>query len=54
VLTRGREAGGDEEGADFVAVQTGSVGLVVEAGSADVRGRGSLEEAFLFRVAVEA
>jgi len=32
----------------------GDVGLVVDPGSADVHGRGVLDDAFLLRVAVEA
>ena len=40
VLGRGAEPGGDEEEcADFVAVQAGGVGFVVEPGPSDVHGR---------------
>jgi len=53
VLCRPAEAGGYEEGADLVAVEAGGVGLVVEAGPTDMNGRGSVEEAVLFGVAVE-
>ena len=48
------EPGGDEQGADLVAVQAGGVGLVVQAGPAHVHRRGDRDEAFLFGVAVEA
>jgi hypothetical protein len=54
VLGGGAEPGGDEERADFVAVQAGGMGLVVEPGTADVRGRGVSEEVFLDRVLVQA
>jgi hypothetical protein len=40
-------------GTEFVAVQRDRVGLVVQAGTADVSGRGVLEEFFLDRVPVE-
>lgn len=39
VLSGGCEPGGDEEGADLVAVQVGGVGLVVQAGPPDMRCR---------------
>ena len=45
---------GDQQGADLVAVQVSGVGLVVQAGSTHVRGRGDGDQAFLFGVAVEA
>jgi hypothetical protein len=38
------ESGGDQECAEFVAVQGGGVRLVVQPRPADVRGRGVLEE----------
>jgi hypothetical protein len=41
------EPGGDQQGAELVAVQGGGVRLVVQPGAADVRGRGVVEE-FLF------
>ena len=47
------EPGGDQERAEFVAVQAGGVGFVVQAGPADVRGRGMVKEFLLDRVAVE-
>ncbi len=39
VIAGASEAGGDQHGADLVAVQTGRVGLVVQAWSTDVNGR---------------
>jgi hypothetical protein len=44
VLGRRAEAGGDQERAELVAVQGGGVRLVVQPGTADVRGRGMVEE----------
>jgi len=40
------EPGGDRDRAEFVAVQRGGVRLVIQPGTADVRGRGVLEEFF--------
>jgi len=48
------ESGGDQEGADLVAVQGGGVRLVVQSRSADVGGRGVVKEFFLDGVLVEA
>ena len=48
------EPGGDEHRAELVAVEADRVGLVVEAGSADMYGGRVFDEAFLFGVAVEA
>jgi hypothetical protein len=48
------QAGGDQHGADLVAVQAGGVGLVVQPGPPHVRRQGQGDQAFLFRVAVEA
>jgi hypothetical protein len=48
-----REAGGDQDGAELVAVQVGDMGLVVDAGPTDVHRRGVLDDAFLLGVAVE-
>jgi len=53
VLGRVAESGGDEEGADFVAVQARSVGFVVDPGTPDMDGRGVVEQVLLNRVAVE-
>ena len=53
VLCRRAETGGDQQRAELVAVQGGSVRLVVQPGPADVRGRGMLEEFLLDRVFVE-
>jgi hypothetical protein len=53
VLAGCAEPGRDQERAELVAVQGDGVGFVVQAGTADVRGRGVLEEFFLDRVLVE-
>jgi hypothetical protein len=53
VFGRGAEPGSDQERADFVAVQAGGVGLVVDPRAADVGGRRVVEEVFLDRVPVE-
>ena len=47
------EPGGDQQRAELVAVQADGVGFVVQAGPADVCGRGMIEEFFLDGVAVE-
>ena len=47
------EPGGDQDGADLVAVEVGDVGLVVDARPADVHRRRVLDDAFFFGVAVE-
>src|SRR4249920_2449274 len=47
------KSGGDQQRAEFVAVQTGGVRLVVQTGPADMSGRGMAEEFFLDGVAVE-
>jgi hypothetical protein len=52
-LSRRPESGADQERAECVAVQVRGVGFVVQAGPADVRGRGMLEEFFLDRVLAE-
>jgi hypothetical protein len=44
---------GDQESAEFVAVQSDGVRFAVQAGAADVRGRGMVQEFFLDRVPVE-
>jgi len=53
VLGRRTEPGGDQDGAELVAVQPDGVRLVIEPGSADVRRRGVLEEFFFDGVLVE-
>jgi hypothetical protein len=53
VLGGRAEPGGDQERAELVAVQGGGVRLVVQPRSADVRGRGMLEEFFLDGVPVK-
>ena len=47
------EPGGDQQGAEFVAVQGDGMGLVVHPWSAHVRGRRGAEEFFFDRVLVE-
>ncbi len=47
------EPGGDQQRAELIAVQPGGVGLVVQAGSAHVRGRGVVEKLFLDGVLAE-
>jgi hypothetical protein len=42
------EPGGDQHGADLVAVQAGGVGLVVQAGSAHMRRRRHRDQALFF------
>ena len=46
VLARRIEPGGDQQGAELVAVQRGGMGPVVHPRTADVSGRGMLEELF--------
>ena len=53
VLGRLPEPGRDQQRAELVAVQAGGVRLVVQAGPADMGGRGVVEEFFLDGVAVE-
>jgi hypothetical protein len=53
MLGRRAEPGGDQQCAELVAVQRGRVRLVIQPGTADVGGRGVLEELFLDRVPVE-
>ena len=48
------QPGGDQQGADLVAVQADGVGLIVQAGPADMDRRGMIEEILLYGVAVEA
>ena len=54
VIPGAAQPGGDQHGADLVAVQAGGVGLVVQAGTPDVRRRRDADQTFLFGVAVEA
>jgi hypothetical protein len=53
MLQRRTQAGGDEQGTEFVSVQGNSVRLVVHPWPADVRGRGMLQESFLHGVLAE-
>ncbi len=41
------ETGGDQDGAELIAVQRGGVRLIIKPGTADVRRRGMLEKFFL-------
>jgi hypothetical protein len=54
MLSRGPKPGRDEDRPELVAVQRRGVRLVVQPGTAYVRGRGVVEELFLDRVLVEA
>ena len=53
VLARCAQPGGDQQRPEFVAVQPGGVGLIVQARAAHVRGRGVIEQVFFDRVPVE-
>jgi len=53
VLGGRAEPGGDQQGAELVAVQGGGVRLVVQPRAADVRGRGMIEKFLLDGVLVE-
>jgi hypothetical protein len=53
MLTRGGEAGRDEERSDLVAIQPGRVRLVVQARAANMGRRGALEEPLMLDVSVE-
>src|SRR6185437_11283852 len=53
MLAGNPEPGGDQQGAELVAVQGHGVGLVVHPRAADMRGRRGAEEFFLDRVPVE-
>jgi hypothetical protein len=53
VLEDRAEAGGDQERAELVAVQGGGVRLMIQPRSADVGGRGVVEEFFLDGVLAE-
>jgi hypothetical protein len=54
VMLRVAEAGGDEHGSDFVAIQSASVRFVVELGATDVHRWRLGDEVFLFGVPIEA
>jgi hypothetical protein len=54
VIPSAGQPGGHQHGADLVAIETGGVGLVVQAGSTHMRRRRDRDQAFLFGVAVEA
>src|SRR5205809_4595162 len=45
--------GRDQQRAEFVTVQSGSVRLIIKPGTADMRGRRVIEEFFLDGVSVE-
>ena len=53
VLRRRAEPGGDQQRAEFVAVQRDGVRLIVDPRAADMGGRGVVQELFLHRVTVE-
>ena len=53
MLKRRAESGGDQERAEFVAVQGDIMRLVIQPRAADVSGWGMLEELFLDGVLVE-
>jgi hypothetical protein len=53
MLDRWAESRCDQERAELVAVQGDGMGLVVQPRTADVRGRGVLQEFFFDRVPVE-
>jgi hypothetical protein len=53
VLGRSAEPSSDQQRAKLVTVQPGSVRLVVQAGSADMGGRGVIEEFFFDGIPVE-
>jgi len=48
-----RQAGGDQDGAELVAVEVGDMGLVVDAWPADVHRRGMLDDTLLLGVPAE-
>ena len=53
MLKRRAEPGGDEQGAQFVAVQGGRMGLIIQAGPPHVGGRRMVQEFLLDGVLVE-
>ena len=53
MLPRWAKSGGHQQRSQFVAVQADRVGFVVDARTADVGGRGMVEEFFFDGVAVE-
>ncbi len=54
VVSRGAEAGLDEEGTELIAVEAEGTGLVVDLGPAHVESRVAIDQLLLFAVAVEA
>ena len=52
MLGRRAEPGGDEQGAELIAVQRDGVRLVVDSRPPDMGGRGVLEEFFFDRVLI--
>jgi hypothetical protein len=54
VLDGRAEPGGDQEGAELVAVQGGGVRLIVQPRTANVRGRGMVKEFLLDGVLVDS
>src|SRR5215470_9748909 len=50
---RRAEHGSNQQRAEFVTVQPDCMGLIVQAGAADMRGRGVIEQVFLHRIPVE-
>jgi hypothetical protein len=53
LLGRRAEPGGDQQPAEFVAVQPGGVRVVIQPGPADMGGRGVIQQLFLDGVLVE-
>jgi hypothetical protein len=53
MLTRRAEPGSDQQRAELVAVQGGGMGLIVQPRTAEVRGRGVIQELFFDGVLVE-
>src|SRR2546421_234759 len=53
MVLRRRETGGDQHRAEFVAIKTGGVRLVVEPRPTDVDGRGVIDEPFFLGVTEE-
>ncbi len=52
MLGRRAEPGCHQQRAELVAVQGGGMGLIIQAGTADVRGRGMVQELFFDGVLV--
>jgi hypothetical protein len=53
VLTRRPEPGGNQQRAELIAVQGGGMGLIVQPRTADMGGRGMIQELFFDGVLVE-